>query len=58
MNLKSSVMIQEAVLNYKILLTHINELINISGYRNDFIAKKLGLKPTTFSMKKTTRLLE
>jgi predicted glycosyl hydrolase (DUF1957 family) len=45
-------MIQEAVLNYKILLSNINELINISGYRNDFIAKKLGLKPTTFSMKK------
>ena len=45
-------MMQEAVLNYKILLTHINELTNISGYRNDFIAKKLGLKPTTFSMKK------
>lgn len=45
-------MMQEAVLNYKLLLTHLNELINISGYRNDFIAKKLGLKPTTFSMKK------
>ena len=45
-------MMQEAVLNYKILLSNINELINISGYRNDFIAKKLGLKPTTFSMKK------
>ena len=45
-------MMQEAVLNYKILLSNINELINISGYRNDYIAKKLGLKPTTFSMKK------
>jgi hypothetical protein len=45
-------MLQETVLNYKILLAHIGELINISGYRNDFIAKKLGLKPTTFSMKK------
>ena len=43
---------QEAVLNYKILLAHVNELIGISGYRNDFIAKKMGLKPTTFSMKK------
>ncbi len=45
-------MLQETALNYKILLAHIGELINISGYRNDFIAKKLGLKPTTFSMKK------
>lgn len=45
-------MMQEAVVNYKILLENVSELINISGYRNDFIAKKLGIKPTTFSIKK------
>lgn len=45
-------MMRETVLNYKMLLENIAELINLSGYRNDFIAKKLGLKPTTFSVKK------
>ena len=42
----------EAVLNYKILLDNLGQLITISGYRNDFIAKKMGIKPTTFSVKK------
>lgn len=45
-------MMQEAVLNYKILLKNVGELINISGYRNDYVAKRLGIKPTTFSVKK------
>ena len=45
-------MMQETVLNYKILLKNVGELINISGYRNDYVAKKLGIKPTTFSVKK------
>lgn len=45
-------MMRETVLNYKTLLNNVSELINISGYRNDFIAKKLGIKPTTFSVKK------
>ncbi len=45
-------MMQEAVLNYKLLVDHLGDLISVSGYRNDFIAKKLGIKPTTFSVKK------
>ena len=45
-------MMQEAVINYKMLLEHISDFIEMSGYRNDFIAKKLGIKPTTFSVKK------
>lgn len=45
-------MLQEAVLNYRLLLNNIGDLINVSGYRNDYIAKKLGIKPTTFSVKK------
>jgi len=45
-------MIQETIINYKMLLNNIGHLITISGYRNDFIAKKLGIKPTTFSIKK------
>lgn len=45
-------MMQEAVLNYKLLVDNLGELIQVSGYRNDFIAKKLGIKATTFSVKK------
>ena len=45
-------MMQEIVSNYQTLLENIPELINISGYRNDFVARKLGIKPTTFSIKK------
>ena len=43
---------QETVLNYQRLLENIDRLIAISGYRNDFVAKKLGIKPSTFSVKK------
>ena len=43
---------KEAVLNYKLLVDNLGNLIAISGYRNDFIAKKLGIKPSTFSLKK------
>ena len=38
--------------SYKNLVDHIPELIDISGYRNDFIAKKLKIKPQYFSVKK------
>ena len=42
----------QAVIQYKNLLSHIADIIEISGYRNDYIAKKLGLKPQNFSVKK------
>ena len=42
----------QAVIQYKNLLSHISDIIEISGYRNDYIAKKLGLKPQNFSVKK------
>ncbi len=45
-------MIKDTVLNYKLLVDNLGNLIAISGYRNDFIAKKMGIKPTTFSVKK------
>ena len=45
-------MIKEAVLNYNLLVDNLGNLIAVSGYTNDFIAKKLGIKPTTFSVKK------
>ncbi len=46
------IMTQETIANYKTLLENISTLIDISGYRNDFIAKKLGIKPANFSIKK------
>jgi hypothetical protein len=38
--------------NYKKIKNSIPELIEISGYRNDYIAKQLGIKPSNFSAKK------
>lgn len=37
---------------YKKIKESIPELLNVSGYRNDFIAKKIGMKPSYFSIKK------
>lgn len=42
----------DIVSNYKNLVMNINTLIDVSGYRNDYIAKKLGIPPSTFSVKK------
>lgn len=42
----------EIVSDYKSLISNINKCIDISGYRNDYIAKKIGLLPQTFSVKK------
>ncbi len=38
--------------NYKKLKQSIPQLIKISGYRNDYIAKRLGMQPANFSVKK------
>jgi hypothetical protein len=40
------------VSDYKNLLGRLSEIIEISGYRYDFIAKKLGMKSQNFSLKK------
>lgn len=42
----------QIVSSYKRLLNNVSEIIDISGYRNDYIAKKMGLKPQNFSTKK------
>ena len=42
----------DIVSNYKNLVMNINTLIDVSGYRNDYIAKKLGIPPSSFSVKK------
>ncbi len=34
------------------MLENLGELINVSGYRNDYVAKKLGMSPQSFAVKK------
>jgi len=38
--------------NYQLLVNNIGQLIEISGYRNDYLSQKIGLKPANFSLKK------
>jgi hypothetical protein len=45
-------MTREVVSNYQILLNNIGALVDVSGYRNEFVARKVGIAPTTFSVKK------
>ncbi len=45
-------MVTEIANNYKTLLQLLPELINISGYRNDYLSRKMGLSAATFSAKK------
>ena len=42
----------QIVTTYKRLLANVSDIIDVSGYRNDYIAKKLGIKPQSFSAKK------
>ena len=48
-------MISDIVNNYEQLVMNIGQLIEVSGYRNDYIAKKLGLTNVNFSAKKNRR---
>ncbi len=45
-------MITEIANNYKTLLQLLPELIDVSGYRNDYLSNKMGITPATFSAKK------
>src|SRR5260221_13238205 len=45
-------MVNEIVSNYRTLVNSLGELIQESGYRSDYIAKKIGMKPANFSQKK------
>ncbi len=48
-------MVIEIVDRYEVLLNEIGQLIEISGYRNDYIARKIGMTPVNFSAKKNRR---
>ena len=45
-------MLAKIVLDYQMLVNNIGQLIEISGYRNDYLSEKIGLKPANFSIKK------
>ncbi len=45
-------MVTEIARNYKTLLGLLPELIEVSGYRNDYLSRKMGISPATFSAKK------
>lgn len=42
----------EVIQNYKELKKNMGNLINKSGYKNSFLAEKIGMQPTLFSVKK------
>ena len=37
---------------YSVLVAQLGKLIDMSGYRNDYLAKKIGMKSSNFSIKK------
>ncbi len=45
-------MVIDVVNSYRVILNNIAHLIEVSGYRQDYLSKKLGLKAATFSAKK------
>lgn len=42
----------ETIEQYQIIKQSIPELLDVSGYRNDYVAKKIGMTPSYFSVKK------
>lgn len=42
----------QAIAQYKSIKASIPMLLEVSGYRNDFVARKIGMKPGYFSVKK------
>ena len=45
-------MLSEIANNYKTMVQFLPDLIDVSGYRNDYLSKKMELTPATFSAKK------
>lgn len=45
-------MTKDVIVNFQLLSKNMSSIVDASGYRNDFIAKKIGIAPTTFSVKK------
>jgi hypothetical protein len=43
---------QNIISYYKTLIEGLGEMIRVSGYRSDYIARKIGMKAANFSLKK------
>ncbi|MFT4093047.1 MAG: hypothetical protein QM640_05355 [Niabella sp.] len=42
----------QAIHQYKIILKTLPQIIDVSGYKNEYLSKKLGITPANFSAKK------
>ena len=45
-------MLTTIIKNYQLIVNNVGQLIEMSGYRNDYLSEKIGLKPANFSLKK------
>lgn len=45
-------MITEIINQYGDIVQKISHLIDLSGFRNDYLAQKIGMQPSNFSVKK------
>ena len=42
----------QTIVDYQKIKQSVPTLIDVSGYRDDFVSKKMGMRPTYFSVKK------
>lgn len=47
------IIVTNIIHKYKILLSSVPKLIEISGFKNEYIAQKIGMTPAHFSAKKS-----
>ena len=45
-------MLSQIVLNYKTLINSLEKLIELSGFGDDYLSRKIGVKPASFLVKK------
>ena len=48
-------MTSEIINDYNVIVNNIGKLIDVSGYKNEYVAKKIGIQPTNFAMKKSKK---
>ena len=45
-------MLSQIVLNYQMLINSLEKLIELSGFGDDYLSRKIGVKPANFLVKK------
>ena len=48
-------MTSEIINDYNVIVNNIGKLIDVSGYKNEYVAKKIGIQATNFAMKKSKK---